>query len=119
MVASVLPCRTKGRSDSVFQFFSSQTGIAAVNPGAQATATPLTADQCFIATVPAGGSGVKLPRAQAGRCVSVVNQTATSANVYPYLGDNINALAANAPLAVTNAAPAIFLCGIDGTWWSK
>ncbi len=117
---SGFPFRTKGKTDYFFQFYSSQTGIAAVNPGSQATATPLTAETCFVVTVPAAASGVLLPAAQAGRVITVLNNHATNAiNVYPMLGDAINALAANTALSVAAATAQIFYCGVAGTWWAK
>ncbi len=117
---SGFPYRTKGKSDYFFQFYSSQTGIAAVNPGSQATATPLTAETCFVVTVPAGGSGVQLPAAQAGRVITVLNNHATLAiGIYPYSGDAINALGANAPFSLAAVTAAIFYCGVAGQWWSK
>jgi hypothetical protein len=117
---SGFPFRTKGRSDYFQQFFSTQSSMAAVNPGAQATATPLVAETCHIVTVPAANSGVKLPAAQAGRVITVINAHATLAiNVYPFLGDQINAAGANVPFSLAAGTTAIFYCGVIQNWWQK
>jgi hypothetical protein len=101
-------------------FQSVQTNIAAVNPGAQGTATPLTAMACFIPTIPAGGSGVLLPLAVPGMELSVINQHATLAlNAYPQSGQTINALSANTAISVVAQTITMFYCGIAGSWWTK
>jgi hypothetical protein len=65
----------------------------------------LTAMNCFIATVATADDSVKLPPAKVGMEITVINQsaTATGPNVFPASGESINALAANAAIAMASA----------------
>lgn len=59
---------------------------------------------------------VTLPLATAGQSVVVLNQAANSLNVFPLLGDAINAGGANAAFAVAGNKAASFYCTIAGFW---
>jgi hypothetical protein len=112
--------RTKGRSDYAMQLFSTLL-FTAIAPSSQSTATLLTADTNLVNVVPSGGA-VKLPRAESGRSITVINGQATNAlTIWPYVGDGINTQSINTiltgNLAVNTAI--IFYCGVQGTWWSK
>jgi len=98
---------------------SSADAIAAVNPGAQATATPLTLDLNRVVTVPAAASGVLLPLAVPGMEITVINAHATLAiNVYPAVGDQINALGVNAAFSPAATKVATFYCTVALQWHS-
>jgi hypothetical protein len=116
---SGFPYRTKGRSDYAQQFFPTQM-ITAIAPSSQTTAALIVSDTAFVNVVPSGGA-VKLPRAEAGRAITVINAGANALAVWPYLGDFINTGLVNAILvggvAVNSAV--ILYCGVQGTWWSK
>jgi hypothetical protein len=103
------------------QTFSVQSGIVAHAGGGQGAAVPLTAMNCFIATVATAGDSVVLPPAMPGMEITVINQsaTATGPNVFPSSGQTINALAANTAIAVAPQTVLIFWCGIAGSWWTK
>ncbi len=116
--------RVKGKSKSDQNFYSVQTGIIAHAGGGQANAVALTAQNCFIATVATIADSVRLPAAQAGMEITVVNQAALAAATFPSTGDTINGGAANAsvalPTGTAGATPVvIFYCGIQGAWWTK
>src|SRR5258708_7284349 len=114
--------RGKGKSKSDQNFYSVQTGIVAFNAGGQASATPLTAQNCFVLTVGTGGtSSIKLPAAQAGMEITVINQSAAvgGAIVFPQTGETINGQAANASVTQAVTSVLIFYCGIQGAWWTK
>jgi hypothetical protein len=116
--------RGKGKSLAGMNIYSVQTGIIAKNPAAQATATPLTAQNCFLATVANIGDAVRLPPAQAGMEITVVNQAALAAATYPSGTDTINAGGAGASAALPTgsggATPVvIFYSAVDGKWFSK
>jgi hypothetical protein len=73
-----------------------------------------------VTTVGSAADAVKLPKAINGKTVVVVNAAAANAmGVFPYPGDNINALAADAVLSVAANKAIIFFCAVDGTWNSN
>jgi hypothetical protein len=78
----------------------------------------------LITTVATGGDSVVLPKAIAGSILVIVNAAAANAcDVFPYLGDFIDALAVNAffALAANKASIWIAVSGsasVAGTWAS-
>lgn len=116
---SGFPYRTKGKSDYVMQFFATQL-VTAIAPASQTTATLIVSDTALVNVVPSTGA-VKLPRAEAGRSITVINGGANALTVYPYLGDAINGGSVNAILTggVAVNAAVILYCGVQGMWWSK
>lgn len=101
---------------------SVQNGVVAHSGGGQALATPLTAMACFISTVAVAGDSLLLPMAVPGMELSVINQTANAPNIFPFPGQAINALGANASipgLASAQGGILMFYCGIAGQWWTK
>ena len=92
--------------------FKIADNIKALVGGGQSAKTldPLTSFH-RVTTVTSAGDSVTLPKAQPGPLLMVVNAAAAnSMNVYPFLGDAINALGANAAFAVAAGKVAIFLC---------
>ena len=101
---------------------STVTSIDALtaNAGAtQGTGTPITAAIAGFSTVAGAGNSGTLPVSKTGMVITVINETGTSMNVFPAVGEKINVLAANAAIAVTNAAPTVFYCMTPGFWWTK
>lgn len=67
----------------------------------QATATTLTADNNWVATVTASANGVILKERPPGSFMSVTNaDTADNLNVYPWSGANFNGATANLPVTL-------------------
>jgi len=94
---------------------SAAAGLTAAGSN-QAGALQLTADDNYVATV-AAATGVALPAATAGRCVTVINGGANTLNVYPKgASDVINALAATIPTPLPAGQLAVFGCAKAGQW---
>ena len=70
-----------------------------------------------VTTVVTLADAVTLPAAKAGMQLTVINAAAAnSMNVFPAVGEIINALAANAAIAVAANKAMIFTCAVNGTW---
>ena len=82
-----------------------QAGLALVNGINRVTVVATIGDSC------------QLPLAAAGGHVIVINGSATSMNVFPQTGDNINALAANAAFALA-AGKSVEFCAAGPLHWS-
>jgi hypothetical protein len=80
---------------------------------------PLTSQFNEVTTVGTAGDAVTLPAAQPGLVVYVRNAAAVnSMDVFPALGDSINALADNLAFAMAAGVSAIFWCADDSTWYT-
>lgn len=93
--------------------------LAANAGGGQANATLMDAQYNKVVTVATAGDSLKLIPANAaaiGAIQYLQNITATSANVFPNTGDQINALGANTAFAVAAGKSAIFICVGSGQW---
>jgi len=114
------------------QFYSSAVDNLTASPSpnnTQAGAQVLMNQQNRITTVAAAGDSFRLPPAQPGAAVVVVNDAATNAaNVWPSSqaqggatgGDKINALAANGAFSLTVAlGVTVFYCFSPGQWRTK
>lgn len=86
--------------------------------GGQSAATPLTGSINRVTVCATAADSSILPVSVPGARISVRNEGAASMNVFPSLGENINAGAANAAFAVAAARAAIFDCAVAGTWYS-
>ena len=69
-----------------------------------------------IAVVGSTGDAVTLPVAVAGLCVTIVNNGANAADVFPSSGDKIDGGSANAAISLASGENGIFWCQ-DGTDW--
>jgi hypothetical protein len=69
-----------------------------------------------IGVVATTADSVTLPKAAPGLRYKIINKGANSANVFPLLGDAINALGANTAFALAATKSAEFICVIAGTW---
>jgi hypothetical protein len=70
-----------------------------------------------ITTVAVAGDSITLPLSVAGLEVTVTNAAAVnSMNIFPAVGDAINALGANAAFALTVTKTVTFICYTAGQW---
>lgn len=95
---------------------SALSGIVAFPTGGQVGATLLAHSINRVTTVATLGDSVRLPAALPGMSLVVTNRGAASMNVFPATGDTINALAANAALAVAVGTTVNFTCAQAGAW---
>jgi len=114
------------------QFYTSAVDNITASPSpnnTQAGALAIMNGQNRITTVAAAGDSVRLPPAQTGACIVLVNDATTNAaNVWPSSqaqggvtgGDKINALAQNGAFSLTVAlGVTVFYCFSPGTWRTK
>lgn len=97
-------------------FIGSETGIAAVSPADQSTATLLTKKVNRVDTVDSTGAGVLLPPALAGRFLYVVNNDSDNLYVFPGVGEQIRLLDTNIPIKLNINSNGFFYCAGNGTW---
>lgn len=91
-------------------------GLTALAGGGQTSATALSVNINRITTCATAGDSVKLPLSATGLFISVVNSGATYANVFPFLGDIIDGLAANTAISIPAGGMVIFTCAVAGMW---
>lgn len=95
---------------------TTQGGITALAGGTQA-GTPLQNAFNRVTTVATAGDSVLLPPAAPGmQCIVVNAAAANSMNVFPSVGDAINAIAANGAFAMAANKTALFTCITAGVW---
>lgn len=80
---------------------------------AQSNLTNMINRLAVVATI---GDSATLPASKVGLSVFIANDAANSANVFPALGDSINALGANTAFALAGGKNAMFYCTIAGKW---
>lgn len=97
-----------------------QDGVTAHAGGAQASAFPMISGWNRVTTVGSAADSVILPPANdTGSMVLVVNAAAAnSMNVFPGVGDAINALSANTAIACAANKTMAFFCIGSGRWHS-
>ena len=78
----------------------------------------ITTDNVVITTAASNPSGVTLPTATAGRTIIITNKGANSVNVYPATGGSIDALAANAAVALPVNGVIEFIASSTSQWYS-
>lgn len=96
-----------------------QTGLTAHAGGGQTNGTLLNPGFNQFSTVTTAADSATLPTNVLGNTVVVTNNGASSMNVFPALGDSINALSANTALAVAAGATTVFYGTSATTWYSK
>ena len=113
-----------------FQYESLKDGLVAHAGGGQANATPITTQLARFATVATLNDSALLPATASifsggpsnvipsSAAFTVVNAGAQSMNVFPQLGEQINALGANVAFAVPAGKTANFYCTSVGQWHS-
>jgi len=92
---------------------------AVVSPfagGGQGSATQLTANDNLINTVATTGDSVKLLPALVNGSQQVRNYGANTVNVFPYSGDQIDALGLNVFYPLAAGSIVNFVCFVNGTY---
>lgn len=101
---------------SVYNLHSVTDAITAFATGGQASATQLTTQYNIVGTCATNGDSVKLPTPVVGLKITVRNNGAANAAVFPATGHTINALSANASLTVNTGTTTTFIA-ISTTAW--
>ncbi len=92
-------------------------GVTAVAGGGQSAVSNITATVTRVTTVATAGDSLTLPKAAPGLRYKVINKAAAnSMNVFPFLGDAINALGANAAFALAATKSVEFISCASGVW---
>ena len=104
--------------EAIVGTISVRDNITAAAGGGQANAVGIVAQISRVATVATTADSIKLPLAgpYIGAELTVINAGANSLNLYPAVGDQINALGANAAFAVA-ASKTATLTSMGGTQW--
>lgn len=90
-------------------------GITAFATGGQGSATQLTSDINEISTCATAGDSVKMPTAEAGLLVVVINNGAASCDVFPASGDNLGA-GVDTAVALANGSNVTYVCYNSTNW---
>lgn len=98
------------------QRLSLATGITAFAGGGQGSATQLTKEVNRVTTVATAGDSVKLPTAVAGMQVTVINDGASSMDVFPASGAAIDSEPTNSADAVA-VGKVVTYYAISATLW--
>ena len=94
-----------------------EDGLTAGSVQTQAGGTPLNYRNYRIATVTVAGDSVTLPQGLPGMRMTIQNAAGVnSMNVFPALGDKVNAVAVNAAFALAALKTAEFVCTVLGQW---
>lgn len=112
---------TTGSNISTFNQSAIDSGVTASTDSAQASqgdSDEIKVGTVIISTVGTGGDSLTLPYGTpAGTRVTVKNQAANSADIFPPLGDTINGGSANAALAQANDITRVFVLDETRTNW--
>lgn len=112
----VVGIQSRSGAISYFPATVSQNAITATAGGGQANAVQLKYRNSRVTVVATIADSVKLPKAIAGMQLFVKNTAANSMNVFPFVGDAINAIAVDGAFAMAGATAARFVCMVNGTW---
>jgi len=94
-----------------------QNAITAHAGGGQGAAFALTKAVSRVTIVATATDSVVLPAAVAGKSMTVINAAAANAmDVYPAVGEAINALAVDTKLSIAANKTVMFICAVNGTW---
>ncbi len=96
--------------------FGAQDNLVALAGGGQAGATAITAGLARFTTVAAGSDSGILPPAVAGDIIHVANDGANGMDVFPAVGEQINALGVNAAQFIFNGGGQTFRSYSTGVW---
>lgn len=97
-------------------FESSQDNITAFAGGGQASATQLNAEVNRITTVATAGDSVKLPSAQPGLTVLLINKGANAMQVFGFGTDTIDGVATATGVSQMANSLVIYGCVTAGKW---
>lgn len=96
---------------------SVENGVTAAVASTQAGGYLITKAVTRVTVSGTAGDSLLLPAAVAGERRVVFNKAAAnSIDIFPGVGDNINALADDAAYALAATKGVIFYCAVDGTW---
>ena len=98
--------------------YGAATAITAFATGGQSDAVVLAKDFNEITVCATAGDSVKLPTAVAGLSVTVKNNGATAADVFPATGDSIDTGGVNAAIRLAVGATMTFRA-VDATVWES
>ena len=96
--------------------YSTANATAGANAQGQGA---FAADQVFITSTPSNPSGVTLPAATTGRCITVVNLGTNPVTVFPASGASIDGLAANAGVTLAVNGLLEFFAQSNTAWYSQ
>lgn len=99
--------------------YSASVAVTAAAGGGQANATPLTKEYNLLTVVAVAADSVVLPTlnfSRVGMRVVVRNNAANAANVFPAVGQSINALAADTALSIAADGVTTFVA-VSATAW--
>lgn len=92
-------------------------GVTAVAGGGQSTVANITTTVTRVTTVASAGDSLTLPKAAPGLRYKIINKAASnSMNVFPLLGDTINALSVNAAFALAATKSVELISVAPGIW---
>lgn len=109
-------------SNGAQQYFPAGKADNAITAGTNSDNTGLQLNYRIsrVTTVATAGDSVVLPAAKAGMSMVVMNNAAANAmDVFPTIGESINALSANTALSVAANKSVQFDCAVDGIWTSN
>ena len=100
-----------------FNLTTTTDNLTATSSGSQATSLLLGSVGNRITTVAVAADSVLMPPSVAGAWMVVINAAAAnSMNVFPAVGDAINAVAANGAFAIAANKTVLFYCITAGRW---
>ena len=106
--------------DMFLDQMSTRNGVTAFATGGQAGAVVLAEAINRVTTVGTAADSVKLPPASPGMVITIINAAAANAmNVFPWVGEYINALAVNTAISVAANKTITFYCAANGQWNSN
>ena len=95
---------------------SATNGLVALAGGGQTGATPIVSLISRFTTVATTADSSLLPLSAPGCELTIVNAGAQSMNVYPQVGEAINASAVNVAIALAAGKTMTAACAVTGTW---
>lgn len=96
---------------------STKDNLTAFAGGGQGSATLIAAQNARFTTVVTAADSAVLPPSKGGLAITITNAAAAnSMNVFPTVGDAINALAVNTAFAVAAGKTCQFVCYSAGIW---
>jgi hypothetical protein len=100
-------------------FVPVQASITANTGSTQGTGEDLTSGINNVATCANVGDAVTMPTAEVGLEVTIRNAGANACDVFPFLGDQLNASGANTAESLAAGANITYLCLTTALWFTK
>lgn len=92
--------------------------LTALAGGGQSASNTFQPQNARFSTVATTGDSATLRKSLPGLVMTISNAGANSMNVFPYVGDAINALSVNAAFAIPAGKTCQFICYSPGIWHS-